>query len=179
MQQDARVATAHPTAVGEATITIASGAATFSTRSASVPASLLGHFQVDRIPPGTYTVSVSQPGSRPTSTIITLAAGDVREFNPVMDTPAAISGTVLAGGEPLVGAEVRLYVSTAYPTTVLRSAITDAAGHYAFPSLEAPASYVVEVLYPRGGTPVDSASVSRDASQTGPAVDFSIEGVTQ
>ncbi len=80
--------------VGEVTVTLSSGTASYTVTTASVPSAQLGHFRMGSIPPGTWTVSVQRAGTSPTSTIVTLSAGEVFEYNPALAAPASISGTV-------------------------------------------------------------------------------------
>ena len=61
--------------VGEAAVTLTSGADTYTVTSASEPAVAVGSYQVGGVVPGTYTLSVSRRGTTPTSVIVTVAAG--------------------------------------------------------------------------------------------------------
>lgn len=155
-----------PSPTGEVSISLTSSGATFQVTSASVPAGELGHYEVDRIPPGTYTVSVSRPGSLTTSTIITLAAGDVHTYDPVIAQPASIAGTISdSNGHPLSGAVVQLFLAANYPNTPTASTTTDSSGHYSFPTVDAPQNYVVEFSYPSVGSPQASATITVNESQ--------------
>jgi 5-hydroxyisourate hydrolase-like protein (transthyretin family) len=135
------------TPVGEVTVTLSSGTASYTVTTASVPSSQLGHFQVGNIPPGTWTVSVQRAGTSPTSTIISLRAGDVYEYDPALAAPASISGVVLGtdGTTPRGGWWVYVYRADQYPTVVSYSAQTDASGNFEIPAVDAPQNYVIVV----------------------------------
>src|SRR5690606_25325458 len=79
-------------------VTASSGRAQYSVTTASTPASQVGRFVLDGLPPGTYTVTFSRKGTRPTSQIVTVAAGQERRLNPVLVSPASVGGSVRAGG---------------------------------------------------------------------------------
>lgn len=152
--------------IGEVTIALSSGTNAFQVTTASVPSNLAGQYEIDRLPPGTYTVSVSRIGTRTTSTIVTLAAGDVKTYDPLLAQPASVSGTVTGpDGHPLGGAEVHLYRASLYPKTPDRITTTDASGHFVFNQVDAPEHYVVEFYYPTVGSPQDSATVTVNESQ--------------
>ncbi|MGN6599794.1 MAG: carboxypeptidase regulatory-like domain-containing protein [Actinomycetes bacterium] len=151
--------------LGEVSISLTSGSTQYQLRSASWPSDHVGAYEFDRLPPGTYTVSVSTTGTKPTSTILTLNAGDVRTYDPVLAPAASIKGTATQNGAPLAGAEVRLYVASKYPDVPLLVVRTGTDGGYAFPTLEAPEHYVVELDYP-AGSPLLSQTVTLKASET-------------
>lgn len=145
--------------VGEAVITLSSGTDTYTVTSASLPSSNLGHYEITGIAPGTYTLSANRPGTSPTSVIITLTAGQVLQYDPVMIQPASISGKVIdRGGGPVAGLEVDLYQAALYPATVYRTTTTGPDGSYSFPDVDAPQAYVAEVRSPTAGS-LGSASV--------------------
>ena len=79
---------------GEVQISLVSGTSSFAVTSASKPDGRLGQFEIDGVPPGTYTLSVNRRGTRPTSTIVDLAAGQLKVVNPLLAAPAPISGLV-------------------------------------------------------------------------------------
>jgi hypothetical protein len=140
------------TPLGEIAVQLSSGTATYKVTSASVPAP--GTYEIDNIQPGTYTASFTRPGGIPTSTIVTVAAGQRLRFDPVLAVAASISGTVVhavgAGTQPLLGAEVRLFQADQYPTVRLRSVLTDANGQFTFANVNAPQNYIVEFAFPEG-----------------------------
>jgi hypothetical protein len=140
------------TALGEIAVQLSSGTATYKVTSASVPTP--GAYEIDSIQPGTYTASFTRPGGVPTSTIVTVAAGQRLRFDPVLAVAASISGTVVhavgTGTQPLVGADVRLFQADQYPNIRLKSIPTDANGQFTFANVNAPQNYIVEFAYPAG-----------------------------
>jgi len=134
-----------PVHTGEVQISLTSGTSSFAVTSASKPDDRLGQFEIDGVPPGTYTLSVNRRGTSPTSTIVTLAAGEVRTYNPVLAAPAQISGVVkTVDGQLRPGWVVQLYLASQYPTVIARTVTTDSAGRYLLPDVDAPQSYVLE-----------------------------------
>jgi 5-hydroxyisourate hydrolase-like protein (transthyretin family) len=134
-----------PVRTGEVQINLVSGTSSFAVTSASKPDNRLGQFEIDGVPPGTYTLSVNRRGTSPTSTIITLAAGEVRTYNPVLAAPAQLSGVVrTVDGQLRPGWVVQLYLAGQYPTVIARTVTTDSAGRYLLPDVDAPQSYVIE-----------------------------------
>jgi hypothetical protein len=150
-------------AAGEATVTLASGEATYSVTSASVPATNLGRYYIGHVAPGTYTMSVVRKGTSPTTVIITVTAGQNLVYNPVLIAPASVSGVVTSGGKPLPGAEVAMYLSSQYPAKVYAQTTADASGHYSFTGVDAPQAYVIEVRGAAG--PAIAQTVVLEASQ--------------
>ena len=144
-QSPAGGGTATPT--GNVQISASSGQAQFTVTSASTPENAVGSFVMQGLPPGTYTVTFSRKGTRPTSMIVTLVAGQVKTINPVLVSPAAISGVVDKGGVPTVGAEVDLYLASDYGTAAapVATTTTDGSGAYSFVNVDAPAFYILEV----------------------------------
>jgi hypothetical protein len=134
-----------PVRTGEVQINLVSGTSSFAVTSASKPDNRLGQFEIGGVPPGTYTLSVNRRGTSPTSTIVTLGAGEVRVYNPVLAAPAQISGVVsTANGQVRPGWQVQLYLASQYPTVITRTVTTDSAGRYVLPDVDAPQSYVIE-----------------------------------
>ena len=151
---------------GEVQISLVSGTSSFAVTSASKPDDRLGQFEIDGVPPGTYTLSVNRRGTRPTSTIITLGAGQLKVVNPLLAAPAQISGLVAsADGQPRPGWQVVLYLASQYPTVTARTVITDATGHYLLSDVDAPESYVIEARPAASAAPLGSVTVQIDASQ--------------
>ena len=150
---------------GEATVTLTSGADTYTVTSASEPPSAVGSYRVGGVVPGTYTLSVSRRGTSPTSVIVTVAAGQSLVQNPLLIPPASITGLVIdrqAGPQP--GLEVNLFKASEYPAQVSQSATTDATGRYTFADVDAPQAYVLEVRSPAQGA-IGSATIVLAASQ--------------
>lgn len=144
------------TPAGNVQITASSGQADFTVTSASTPAGRVGAFAMQDLPPGTYTVTFSRKGTRPTSMIVTLSAGQVRTINPVLVSPASIGGVVTKAGVPTVGAVVSLYLASDYGTAAppIATATTDASGAYVFADVDAPAFYLLEVKLSVNGAAV-------------------------
>jgi hypothetical protein len=152
--------------VGEVTVQLSSGSATYSVTTASVPASDQGRYLVENVPPGTYTVSVSRSGVSPTSTILQLAAGQVRDYSPVLAAAAAITVTVTQNDSPVpAGWYVDLYRSSGYPDDPYRTVRTNADGKVTFDDVDAPEVYVIEVRSTRGGAPLGSGTIQLAASE--------------
>jgi 5-hydroxyisourate hydrolase-like protein (transthyretin family) len=152
--------------VGEVTVQLSSGTATYTVITATVPAGDLGTYRVENIPPGTYTVSVSRNGVSPTSTIMQLTAGQVRDYSPVLAAAASISGNVVQGGSAVpAGWYVDLYRSSDYPEDPYRTVRTNASGHFEFDDVDAPEVYVIEVRPTRGSAPQGSRTVQLGASE--------------
>ncbi|MET0866369.1 MAG: carboxypeptidase-like regulatory domain-containing protein, partial [Nakamurella sp.] len=161
--------------VGEAAVTLSSGADTYTVTSASEPASAIGSYQVGGVVPGTYTLSVNRRGTTPTSVIVTVVAGQALVYNPVLIPPASITGTVTdQQGNPQGGLEVSLFRSSDYPAQATQRTTTNAAGVYTFADVDAPQAYVLEVRSSTLGA-LGSATLVLAASQ--PAVlDIKIGG---
>jgi hypothetical protein len=158
--------TGKPVRTGEVQVNLVSGTSSFAVTSATKPDGRLGQFEIDGVPPGTYTLSVNRRGTSPTSTIITLAAGEVRSYNPVLAAPAQISGVVVtAGGQPRPGWQVLLYLTSQYPTVISRKVTTDDQGRYVLPDVDAPQSYVIETRPTASAAPQGSVTREINASQ--------------
>lgn len=155
-----------PVKTGEVQINLVSGTSSFAVTSASKPDDRLGQFEIDGVPPGTYTLSVNRRGTSPTSTIVTLTAGEVRTYNPVLAAPASISGVVkTADGAPRPGWVVQLYLASQYPAVIARTVTTDSAGHYLLADVDAPQSYVIEARPTASGAAQGSVTKQINASQ--------------
>jgi hypothetical protein len=151
--------------VGEAVVTLSSGTDQYSVISASEPASEVGAFQVGGVVPGTYTLSASRRGTSPTSVIVTVVAGESRQFNPVLIPPASITGKVTdQAGSEVAGLEVVLFKSADYPAQPAQQTTTNAVGSYSFADVDAPQAYVVEVRSRTEGA-LGSATLVLNASQ--------------
>ncbi|WAX57725.1 carboxypeptidase regulatory-like domain-containing protein [Jatrophihabitans cynanchi] len=133
-------------ALGEATISLSSGASTYSVTSASV-APNCGMYRIEQIPPGTYTLAVSAgSGTSPSAQVITLVAGQSLHRNVPLAPPASMSGTVVGCTTgPCLNWTVFLYRQADYPTTLAATTQTDGAtGRFEFDNLEA-GTYIVAV----------------------------------
>jgi 5-hydroxyisourate hydrolase-like protein (transthyretin family) len=152
--------------VGEAVITLSSGTNTYTVTSASLPSASLGRYEITGITPGTYTLSANRPGTSPTTVIVTVTAGQVLQYDPVMIPPAAVTGHVKdRNGATVLGLEVDLYQAARYPATIYRTTTTDSTGAYSFPDVDAPQAYVVEVRSSTAGA-LGSATLVLAASQS-------------
>jgi hypothetical protein len=133
-------------------VNVVSGTTSYAVTSANVP--VMGEYEIDGITPGTYTVSFTQPGALPTSSVVTLAAGQRLVYNAVLSQAASIDGyvdqEVDAAPSPLPGAAVTLYLANQYPSTALTTAKTGPKGYYLFTDLNAPEQYIVQFAYPPG-----------------------------
>ena len=154
--------------VGEAVVTLSSGADSYTVTSASEPASAVGSYQIGGVVPGTYTLSANRRGTTPTSVIVTVVAGQALTFNPVLIPPASIAGTVTdQQGNPQAGLEVVLFRASEYPAQPAQRTTTNTAGAYTFADVDAPQAYVLEVRSSTLGA-LGSATLVLAASQ--PAV---------
>ena len=160
--------TGSPVPVGNVTVTVSSGTAQLVVWTASTPSSDVGHYEVPGLAPGTYTVTFSRTGTKATSSIVQLGAGDVRDLSPTLIAPAQISGTVTQGGAPLPGYTVVLFTAATYGTGAapVATATTAADGTYTLPDLDAPQSYILEVRAgPTSTALYASAPITLSASQ--------------
>ncbi len=133
-------------------VNVASGTTSYGVTSANVP--VMGEYEIDGITPGTYTVSFTQPGALPTSSVVTLTAGQRLLYNAVLAQAASIDGhvdqRVNGATSPLPGAAVTLYLASQYPANALTTAKTGPKGYYLFTELNAPEQYIVQFSYPPG-----------------------------
>jgi hypothetical protein len=151
----------------EVAITLATPTSMYKVTSASVPAAKKGKWRIDHVPPGTYTLTATSLGSRPSSKILRLEQGVLPgPQDLVLAAPASISGEVRdAHNALLVGAEVRLFVAASYPGAPVQTVLTGNDGKYTFTGVAAPQQYVVEFNYPPGSTPAGSAAFSLAESE--------------
>lgn len=156
--------------VGDATVELVSGTATYSVPTAEAPASSVGSYLITGVTPGTYTLNVTRIGGLPVSTIVTLAPGQTLVENEQLSPAAAIDGTVINAQTqvPIAGAVVDLYLTSSYAPTAqpLTSTTTSQDGSFTLPNLQAPQSYLVLVSYPPGTTPSVSLTVTTQAGVT-------------
>jgi hypothetical protein len=149
-------------------VNVASGTTSYSVTSANIP--VMGEYEIDGIMPGTYTVSFTQPGALPTSSVVTLAAGQRLLYNAVLAEAASIDGYVDQRGangvdSPLPGAAVTLYVASQFPFTQVTTTKTGSNGYYAFNALNAPEQYIVQFAYPAGTPGQKTAEVTVKPSE--------------
>jgi 5-hydroxyisourate hydrolase-like protein (transthyretin family) len=159
------------TPVGETSIVVTTASTRYEVTSAAKP--WRGAYELTGLPPGTYTVTASRPGTRPTSQIVTLTAGVALRLDLVLIAPASIEGTARQGERTLAAVEVRLYRSSDYPNLLYASTRTDADGRYRFSAVEAPENYVVELVFP-AGTPAASETIPLQASENLTGVDLRV-----
>jgi hypothetical protein len=163
--------------VGEIVVTLTNGSKNYTVTSASVPTKFadsdpgnqVGLFAVDRLPPGTYTVTASRNGTRPVSQIIKLTAGEViPDLVLELAAPVDICGVVEDSANNNVGvagAQVLLYRAADYPKTPEAQTQTSAgadAGQFCFNDVDTPENYIIEVDYPTAGTPATTRRVAAD-----------------
>ena len=165
---------------GNVQVTAASGTSTLSVTSASTPQESVGAFVLENVAPGTYTVTFSRKGTRPTSSIVTVTAGQTVELNPQLVSPASISGTVRAEGVPVAGLELRLFTAEEFGTAApARAVVTSAAdGTYQFPDVDAPAHYVIEVRSATGTAALATSPALTIGQSDALTYDFTLESLS-
>lgn len=163
--------------LGEATVTLTSGTSTYTTTTASSPGAQCGAYYFDRIPPGTYTLTVSAgTGTSPSSRVLTLAASDTpKQADVTLASPASLSGTLSAtdsNGHAVksCGWTVNLYAEDQYPTVVSDRTTTTCSGSavngtFSFAGVAA-GTYVVEVRLTPGSSALASKVVRVGPSET-------------
>ncbi|WP_159618044.1 carboxypeptidase-like regulatory domain-containing protein [Ruania rhizosphaerae] len=153
--------------VGNVVVTVSSGAADRVVTTASVPTADVGRYQIENLPPGTYTVTFTRSGTRPTSEIIELDAAQHHTLDPVLVAPARIGGTVTAGGEPIVDGSLTLYRADEYGTSAppVAQTRTDSAGRFVIEDVAAPEHYVLEARTPTGSIVGTSPPFTLEASE--------------
>jgi len=151
--------------LGEATVTLNSGTSSYTVTSASTPARDCGKYRIERVPPGTYTLTVSTTsGTSPASRVVTLQAGDASRQDVTLAMPSSMSGTVVGTDDTLRAAwTVTLYVATQYPAVVAATTTTNSHGAFTFDDIAA-GNYIVEVRPTRSSAPVASKTVTVRAS---------------
>ena len=149
-------------------VTLTSGAAEWRVTTASTPRRDAGMYRIEKLPPGTYTLSFARAGTRATSQIVVVTAGQVLNQDAELVAPARVRGTVVQSGTPLAGRTVLLYRAAAYGTAVgaLRTITTDDDGAFDFLDVDAPDNYILEVRASAGGTILGASSpFTLDASE--------------
>lgn len=147
-------------AVHQVTVELSSGSTTYQVMSADTPTP--GSYEIDGVAPGTYTISFTRAGGQPTSSIITLSAGQRFQYSPVLTPAASIYGEVALISDPskgIPGAHVTLYLASQYPTVSVATAVTDSAGNFRFTNVDAPQNFVVAVAYPQGSSAQETVVV--------------------
>jgi 5-hydroxyisourate hydrolase-like protein (transthyretin family) len=154
--------------IAEVAVSLVSGTTSYQVTTAAKPTA--GAYAIGGITPGTYTLNFAQQGGVPVSSIVTLAAGQQLTQSPVLAPPASITGIVVdaATGKPLPGAQVSLYLTSAYPTQVAATTTTNSAGAFTFTGVEAPQDYLVAVAYPVGTSPQVTVEVTTAQGQSTP-----------
>jgi Carboxypeptidase regulatory-like domain len=148
-------------------VNVVSGTTNYAVTSANVP--VMGRYEIDGITPGTYTVSFTQPGALPTSSVVTVVAGQRLLYNAVLAQAASIDGyvdqRVNGTTAPLAGAAVTLYLANQYPSNPLTTTKTGPKGYYLFTELNAPEQYIAQFAYPPGTTGQKTLEVTIKPSQ--------------
>ncbi|MEP7763343.1 carboxypeptidase-like regulatory domain-containing protein [Sanguibacter sp. 25GB23B1] len=169
-----------PQPAGNVQVTASSGTSTFSVTSASTPEAARGSFVLENVPPGTYTVTFSRKGTRSTSSIVTLTAGQTATLNPQLVSPASISGTVRANGLVAPGLELRLYTAQEYGTAAAPRMVTrtDATGRYLFEDVDAPAHYIIEVMSASGAAALETSTAITLGQSDAAIYDFTLDATS-
>lgn len=148
--QPGSTASCGATKLGEAAVTLSSGASSFTVTSASA-APHCGQYRLEQVPPGTYTLTVNAgSGTSPSSQVITLNFGDQLRKDVQLARPASLGGVVqhldteTSVEQPRSGWTVFLYLSAQYPNVVARTTTTDASGAFTFSGIDA-GRYIVAV----------------------------------
>jgi type II secretory pathway pseudopilin PulG len=142
------------------TVTLASTTSTYTIKAATGPTGDVGRWFLGRVKPGTYTLTATARGSRPTSRVVHYQQGAPSKLteNLLLDAPASITVTVKSATDaPVKGARVRVFLAAAYPDQELASGETDAHGTVTFRGLDAPQRYVVDYSLP-GAAPQQSST---------------------
>ncbi|HET9061264.1 MAG TPA: carboxypeptidase-like regulatory domain-containing protein [Acidimicrobiales bacterium] len=153
--------------LGGVSVSVTSGTTSYAVTTADVP--VAGSYEVDNLSPGTYTVSFTDAGSQPSSSVVTVTAGTRVRDDAVLAAAASVDGYVdqLAGSSdvPLPGATVSLFDANQYPGTAVATTTTDANGYFKFSPVDAPQEYIVQYAYPAGTPGQKTADFVLSASQ--------------
>lgn len=179
ISQPGSAAACSGTKLGEAGVTLNSGASTFTVTSASA-APHCGEYRVEQIPPGTYTLTVNAgSGTTPSSQVITLNAGDQLRKDVQLARPASMSGVVqhldaqTQVQQPRGGWTVFLYLSGQYPNVVAQTTTTGTNGAFSFTGIDA-GKYIVAVgptSDPANATTTKQVTVQPSQQLTGVAIE--------
>lgn len=158
------------------TVTLSSGSTQYQVTTASTPAAQRGRYAVDALPPGTYTVTFSRSSTASTSSIVTLVAGQSAVLDATLASPASVRGKVTQAGVDAAGVVVNLYRATDYGTAAgpVASTTTNTSGAYAFPEVEAPQHYLVEVRMSASGPPTATSAVTTVLNSQALVVDIAL-----
>jgi hypothetical protein len=179
ISQPGSLAACSGTKLGEAGVTLNSGASTFTVTSASA-APHCGEYRLEQIPPGTYTLTVNAgSGTSPSSQVITLNAGDLLQKDVQLARPASMSGVVehldtqTQLEQPRGGWTVFLYLSAQYPNVVAQTTTTGTNGAFSFTGIDA-GKYIVAVgptSDPANATTTKQVTVQPSQQLTGVAIE--------
>ncbi|MGC9156111.1 MAG: carboxypeptidase regulatory-like domain-containing protein [Ferrimicrobium sp.] len=154
--------------IGNATVELVSGSATYSVQTATSPTA--GAYSIVGIQPGTYTLNFTRVGGLPISSIVTLTAGENLTKNQQLSPAAAITAQVVetTSGQAVAGAQIDLYLSSEYApgATPLATTTTNTNGNFTLSNLQAPQSYLITVAYPPGSVPTTSYNVTTQEGVT-------------
>ncbi|MDH3755574.1 MAG: carboxypeptidase-like regulatory domain-containing protein, partial [Acidimicrobiia bacterium] len=158
---------------GGVTVSLTDGVTTLETLVADDP---IGRYEIDNVPPGTYSITFARPGSSPVTQLVSISPGEALPLDVVIGRQASISGLVTdEGGEPIIGAGVRLFLVEDFPTgTPIATFTTSSDGVYEFTELDAPTTYVVEFAPTPGGVGAASRTVDLGAGEQLTGIDATI-----
>ena len=126
-----------------------------------------GHFEMQGLAPGTYTLTASHPSFSEKSETVDLKEGPA-SIEIRLGQGGTISGTVLSAGRPVVGAGVSLGAagdSARGPFGDEQQAVSDDSGRFRFERLNPGRYSVTASLRGQSSSPVDVALPAADASQ--------------
>lgn len=153
---------------GNVKVTVSSGADERVVWTASTPSADAGHYVVDDLDPGTYTVTFARSGTRATSQIVVLEAAEQEEIDTELVASASISGRITTSNGAADGVAVLLYRASEYGTAAgpVRTTTADGDGNYRFDDVDAPENYIVEVRVTKDGAVLaTSAPITLEASE--------------
>ncbi len=125
-----------------------------TTRVLSTAHTPLGEFEFAAVPPGTYTLGASLPGTTSAVVLVNVSAAEIKELDIQLAPQASVFGLVmkfdigLAQFVPFENATVRLFRAGDFPGSpglAFKEFTTGATGAYEFLELEAPADFVVAI----------------------------------